>query len=225
MDSMATASHLHDISFAGMRAAMVDSQLRTNDVIDPAIVAAMGTVEREDFAPDALRDLAYIDRALSLGDGRAMNAPLVTGRLLVAAAPRAGERVLLVGAATGYTAALLARLGTAVIALEADESLVAKARTLLAGDPVRFVVGPLADGAPDGAPYDVILIDGAVERVPDALIAQLVEGGRIVGGLRDGAVTRLVRGVKVGGGAALRAFADMDAVALPGFAPAPSFAF
>ena len=110
------ATKFSEITAAEMRSAMIDSQLRTNDVIDPAVVGAMGAVAREAHVPAALASVAYMDRAIALGEGRALNAPLVTGRMLVAAAVRPGQRVLLVGSATGYTAALLAQLGAEVTA-------------------------------------------------------------------------------------------------------------
>jgi protein-L-isoaspartate(D-aspartate) O-methyltransferase len=219
------ASQSREASLADMRAAMVDCQLRTNDVIDPAIVAAMGRVARERFVPEALAAVAYIDRAIALTGDRRLNPPLVTARLLVAAELNAGQSVLLVGAATGYAAALLAALGVKVTAVESEPELIAHARTALAGDSVELVEGPLAQGAADRAPFDRIIIDGAVEFVPDALIAQLAEGGVLVCALRDGAVTRLTRGVKVGAMVVPRPFADMDAGPLPGFARPKSFSF
>lgn len=219
------ASQLREISFAEMRAAMVDSQLRTNDVIDPAVVAAVGSVAREDFVPADLAALAYIDRAIALNGGRRMNAPLVTARLLVAADVAAGAKVLLVGAATGYAAALLAAMGAAVTALESDAALVAHARTALGDSAVTLVEGPLADGAAGAAPFDRIMIDGAIEQLPTALVDQLAEGGVLVAALADGPVTRLARGVKVSGQVVLRPFADLDAVALPGFARPQGFTF
>jgi len=213
---------LNEATAAEMRAAMVDSQLRTNDVIDPAIVAAMGAVAREDHVPPAMAGVAYMDRAIPLGGGRALNAPLVTGRLLVAAALRPGMRVLLVGAATGYAAACLAALGTKVVALEESADLAAMAP---ADDRIAWTSGPLAAGAPGQAPFDRIIVEGAIEALPAALADQLAEGGRLVAALRDGAVSRLVQGVKTGGTLALRPFADMDVAPLPGFARPAGFRF
>lgn len=219
------ATKLSETGAAAMRAAMIDSQLRTNDVIDPDVVAAMAAVPREAFVPAALSSVAYMDRAIALGDGRALNPPLVTGRLLVEAAVRPGMRVLLVGAATGYTAALLAKLGAEVHAVEERADLIEAARAA-AGDPaIAWTQGPLAAGAPKAAPFDRLIIEGAVETLPDALVAQLAEGGRIVAARRDGSVTRLVQGVKAGGAVALRAFADMDVAPLPGFAAPKGFQF
>lgn len=219
------ATKLNEVTAADMRAAMIDSQLRTNDVIDPAVVAAMGSVAREAHVPAALASVAYMDRAIALGHGRALNAPLVTGRLLVAADIRPGQRVLLIGAATGYTAALLAALGASVVAVEEQADLLAAARAATDNPAIRWVEGPLAAGAPGEAPFDRILIDGAIEQLPDALAAQLAEGGKLVAARREGSVTRLVQGVKTAGTLALRAFADMDVAALPGFEAPTGFQF
>ena len=219
------ATQLREASYADMRAAMVDCQLRTNDVIDPALVAAMGRVPREKFVPEALAAVAYIDRPIALGAERRMNPPLVTARLLAAAEIAPGHRVLLVGAATGYSAAILQDLGAEVIALESDAALAAAARTILGGTGVAVTTGPLASGVPADAPFDRIVIDGAIEQLPDALASQLAEGGVLVCALREGAVTRLARGVKVAGTLTLRPFADMDAAMLPGFAREKGFTF
>lgn len=219
------ATKLSEITAADMRAAMIDSQLRTNDVIDPAVVGAMAAEPREAYVPAALASVAYMDRAIALGHDRALNPPLVTGRMLIAAAVQPGTRVLLIGAATGYTAALLARLGAEVHAVEEQGELIAAARTVVTSAAVRWVEGPLNAGAPDAAPFDRIIIDGAIETLPDALTAQLAEGGRLVAARREGAVTRLVQGVKTGGAIALRSFADMDAAPLPGFGAPAGFRF
>ena len=219
------ATKFSEITAAEMRSAMIDSQLRTNDVIDPAVVGAMGAVAREAHVPAALASVAYMDRAIALGQGRALNAPLVTGRMLVAAAIRPGQRVLLVGSATGYTAALLAELGAEVTAVEEAHDLMAVAQATATNDTIRWVEGPLSAGAPDAAPFDRIIVEGAIETLPDALVHQLAEGGRLVAAQRDGAVTRLVEGVKTGGTLALRSFADMDVAPLPGFAAPAGFRF
>lgn len=216
------ATILNEGNAAEMRAAMIDSQLRTNEVIDPAIVGAMGAVAREVHVPPALAGVAYMDRAIPLGTGRALNAPLVTGRMLVAAMVRPGMRVLLVGAATGYSAACLALLGADVFALEESAALTALAP---ANGRIHWIAGPLAGGAPDQGPFDRIIVEGAIDALPQALIDQLVEGGRLITATRDGAVTRLVQGVKTGGTLALRPFADMDVAPLPGFAKPAGFQF
>jgi len=219
------ATKFDAVTAADMRSAMIDSQLRPNDVSDPAVIGAMAAVPREAHVPAALAGIAYMDRAIALGHGRALNPPLVTGRMLVAAAIRPGMTVLLIGAATGYMAALLARLGAKVHAVEEQGDLLAAAKAAVGDETIRWIDGPLNAGAPDAAPFDIIVIDGAIELLPDALAAQLAEGGRLVAARREGAVTRLVQGVKAGGAIALRGFADMDAAPLPGFATPAGFRF
>ena len=216
-----TATH-----FGLMRQAMVTSQLRTTAVDDARLIAAMATVERERFVPPASRDLAYRDTAIPLGRGRALNLPMATGRLLNQAYLRSEDHVLLIGAATGYCAAVLALLVRDVIAVEADETLADMARTALAATAnVKLVEGALAAGYPDAAPYDVIVIDGAVDEVPASLLDQLGIGGRIVTGLADRGVTRLANGRRGDRGFGLAAFADADCAMLPGFARPRAFTF
>ena len=216
-----TAAH-----FGTMRQAMVTSQLRTTAVDDARLVAAMATVERERFVPPASRDLAYRDTAISLGRGRALNLPMATGRLLNEAYLRPDDCVLLIGAATGYSAAVLALLVREVTAVEADATLVQIARTALATTTnVQVVEGALASGHPVAAPYDAIVIDGAVEEVPTTLLDQLGVGGRIVTGLADRGVTRLASGRRGERGFGLAAFADADCVILPGFNRPRAFTF
>lgn len=210
------------------RRAMIDNQLRTNDVVDPVLVAALLATPREPFLPAHLHSAAYIDRALPLGTARALNPALTTARLIDDAAIVAGQSVLLIGGATGYCAALLARLGARVTAVEQDPELIAIARAALgnvAG--VRLIEAPLTAGAPDHGPYDALIIDGAVETLPVALTGQLREGARIAAGLIDRGVSRLARGVAVAPSAAvgLVAFADLECVSLPGFAAPPRFSF
>ncbi|ALH82130.1 protein-L-isoaspartate O-methyltransferase family protein [Sphingopyxis macrogoltabida] len=219
------ATQYSEISAADMRAAMIDSQLRPSDVIDPAVIGAMAEAPREGYVPAALAGVAYMDRAIALGQGRVINPPLVTGRLLAAAAIRPGSRVLLVGSATGYTAALLALMDAEVHAVEEAAELMAAAQATATDDNIRWVQGPLHAGAPDAAPFDRIIVEGAIETLPEALAAQLAEGGRLVAARREGAVTRLVQGVKTGGTIALRSFADMDVAPLPGFAAPAGFRF
>ena len=210
---------MQDFSLA--RRTMVDSQLRPEAVTDRAVLAAMSSVERERFVPDSAKALAYFDRPLRLTAKRAMMPPAALGRLLSELAPRAGERALVVGSATGYSAAVLAAIGLDVIALESDEALAAEGRA--AG--VQAVTGDLAKGHAKAAPYDVILIDGAVPEVPAALVKQLADNGRLAGALADRSVTRLVIGRVAGGALGLRAIADADVARLPGFDKPPVFTF
>ena len=206
-------------NFSSMRAAMVESQLRTSDVDDPRVIAAMARVPREDFVPAERRAMAYVDRSIPLAGGRALNPPLATGRLLKEAQVEQGDRVLLIGAATGYSAALLSALGAKVTAVEVEEG------PQLTAENVVIVRGPLAAGAPDGAPYDILFIDGAVEQVPAALIAQLADGARVVTGLVERGVTRLCSGRVVSGVLGLVSLTDLEMVVLPGFAAPERFVF
>jgi len=211
--------------FEAMRHAMVASQLRTNAVSDPRIVAVMARVPREAFLPADVRGIAYRDTAVPLGRGRFQNVPIATGRLLTEAYLLPADTVLLIGAAGGYTAAVLAGLVGHVVAVESDPTLAALAREALAGySNVTLIEGPLEAGHP-GTPYDVLMIDGSVEHVPEALVAQLVTGGRAVAGIVDRGVTRLASGRKTAGGFALLDFADIDCVPLPGFARPKTFTF
>lgn len=213
-------------NFRAMRRAMVESQLRTNDVNDPEIIEAILAEPRENYLPEAKRSAAYIDRAVPLVAGRSLNPPLATARLLVEAAPRPGERVLLIGAATGYAAALLARLGCDVIAVEDEPELAAHARKQLgewAG--IHFETGPLPRGSKKGAPFDLLFVDGAVEDLGDTLIEQLKVDGRAVFARSERGVTRLCVGTRTAGGFGARAFVDSEAVTLPGFAKPKSFTF
>jgi len=212
--------------FEAMRHAMVASQLRTNAVSDQRIVAVMARVPREAFLPADVRGIAYRDTALPLGRGRFQNVPIATGRLLTEAYLLPTDQVLLIGATGGYTAAVLAGLVGQVVAVESDPALAALAREALAEYPnVMLVEGPLEAGHDAAAPYDVLVIDGAVEHVPEALVAQLAAGGRAVAGIVDRAVTRLTSGRKTAGGFALLDFADIDCVPLPGFARPKTFTF
>jgi len=223
---MMTQATIDTANFARMRDAMVASQLRTNAVSDPRVVAAMARVPREAFLPAAQGALAYRDTAVPLAHGRAANLPIAIGKLLTRAEVRPADRVLLIGAASGYTAAVLAELAGSIVAVESDPELLALARPALAACPaVDLVEGDLAAGWSAGAPYDLLFVDGAVEHLPPALVDQVAPGGRVVTGLVDRGVTRLAAGVRTAGGFGLAAFADVDCVALPGFARAKAFTF
>lgn len=223
---MMTATDDPRLDFARLRAAMVGSQLRPNAVNDPRVVTAMAEVPRELFLPAEVGALAYRDTAIPLGGGRHANLPVATGRLLTEAYLRSADTVLLIGAARGYAAAVLSGLVASVVAVEVDPLLAGEARAALAGyADVRLVEGPLPAGAPDYAPYDVLVIDGAVEAVPQALIDQVAIDGRVVAGLVDRGVTRLASGRRSAGGFAITAFADSDCVILPGFAAPATFTF
>lgn len=213
-------------SFLARRRAMVSSQLRTTAVNDPHVVRAMGDVARERHVPADKAAIAYADIAVPLGDGRAMPPAMVTGRLLTEAHAAAGERALVVGSATGYAAAVMAAIGCTVTALEERADLIAIARAAGLPAAVTLVEGPLADGWAATAPYDLIVVDGAIERVSQPLIDQLADGGRLAAPIGpEGGIAKLSIGRKAGTGFGLIAFGDAGAPSLPGFAPAPAFTF
>jgi protein-L-isoaspartate(D-aspartate) O-methyltransferase len=211
--------------FEPMRRAMVASQLRTTGVNDPRVVAAMGEVPRERFVPADRLALAYADALVPVAPGRALNPPMAVGRLLTEARLGGEERALVIGAATGYSAAVLARLVASVVALEEDDELAAFARKALAGSGAELVKGPLARGYAKGGPYDFILIDGAVEMVPPAIVEQVADGGEIALALLDEGVSRLAIGRVVAGAFGTTIFADAETASLPGFAKPRGFSF
>ncbi|HYX45408.1 MAG TPA: protein-L-isoaspartate O-methyltransferase [Sphingomicrobium sp.] len=206
--------------FSAARAAMVENQLRPEGVTDPAVLDAMGKVAREDFVAPQARPLAYVDRAVPIGDGRYLPAPAVLGFLLTQMMPLRGQRALIVGAGMGYSAAVLAAMGLHVIALEGSEAL-----SIVPHTGVETAKGPLAAGWKKGAPYDQILIDGAVEYIPDAIVDQLANGGRLGAALIDRGITRLIVGRKAGGGFGYLSMSDAGVPALPGFTRAKAFTF
>lgn len=207
--------------FAAARLAMVESQLRPQGVTDPLVIDAMRAVERERFVADAARPLAYVDRAVSMGGGRSLIAPAALGQLLTQMRPEPGQRALVIGAGTGYSTAVLAHIGLSVIALESSPELAARARGL----GVEVIEGVLEAGHKREAPYDQILIDGAVEVIPDAIVDQLDDGGRLGTALVDRRVTRLVIGRKAGGAFGYLSVADAGVPALPGFTRPKAFIF
>lgn len=213
--------HVPIPDFAAARQAMIESQLRPQGVTDAGVLAAMALVPREQFVPEQSRPLAYADRSLALGDGRFLAAPAVLGKLLTEMAPAAGERTLVIGAGSGYSAAVLAAMGCDVMALESSAELAARAREF----GVNVVEGKLEAGHEDGAPYDLILIDGAVEYLPDPIIDQLDDGGRLGTALINGRLARLIVGQKVAGAFGYLSIADAGVAALPGFSRPRPFTF
>jgi len=215
--------------FADARARMVDSQVRPNKVTDPRILAAMRALPRERFLPAGRAALAYGDDDIPLGGGRAMLAPMVIARLVQLLAPQTGERALVVAAGPGYGAALLAACRARVTALEDDPALYALAARALGetAPGVELVAGPLAAGWPAGAPYDMILIEGAVRDIPPALATQLrADGGRLVG-VRQiaGAVGQAVLAEPTPLGLRARPMFDCATAPIPALLPKPAFVF
>ena len=209
---------------------LVDSQVRPNKVTDPRIIAVMRRLPREIFLPAAMAARAYADEDVKLGQDRWLMEPMVCARLIQALAPVAGETALVVGAGAGYEASVLAACGVAVVALEQDQALLAIARTALpaTAPDASIQEGPLKAGWQTGAPYDIILIAGAVPDVPAALAQQLRPGkGRLACVLRrDGGVGHAALGEMQGGvELSLRVIFDCNTPDLPAFQPAPAFVF
>ncbi len=216
------------VDFAQARRTMVDGQVRTSDVTDLRVIAAMQEVARERFVPAARRAIAYLDRDVAVNDaGRALIKAMVLGKLLQAAAIVSTDRVLDVGCATGYSSAVLARLAARVIALEEDAALAAAATEAVASGSahVAVAVGPLAAGWPGEAPYDVILLQGASEVAPDLLLAQLAEGGRLLAVIGSGPMGKAMIYRRAGMHATAQPLFDAAAPLLPGFAKVPAFVF
>lgn len=192
------------LDFERMRKAMVDSQLRTNAVTDARVLDAMGRIAREDHVPAAARALAYADLPIALGPGVVLNAPMVTGRLLNEAKIRPADTVLVVAPqGSDYVAAVASALAASVVTIAPEAAV--------------------ADVA--GGPFDVIVVDGAIEAVPDSLVGALRPGGRLVTGLVDRGVTRLAVGHRSMAGFGLVAFADADVAVLKAFSQPHDFAF
>ena len=222
---MATQAEL----FADARKRMVDSQIRPNRVTDFRILSAMRRLPRERFLPKSACSLAYVDDDVALGNGRFLMEPMVLARMLQAASLQDGERVLVVGAATGYGPAVLAACGCRVTALEDDPALLAIAETALNeyAPGVTLLSGPLIAGCPQNAPYDLILIEGAVPDIPATLVGQIQqETGRIIAAIcRDGAVTQAVQCEATMAGLGHSTLFDCGTHPIPAFRKAPGFAF
>jgi len=213
---------------ATARRHMVDGQIRTADVTNPRLIAAMETVPRELFVPPSLAAQAYLDGDIALSEGRALLRPRVLAKLIQGAGLRAGEHVLDLGCGTGYSSAVLAHMGASVVALEEDAELAGRAEATLAAASAKDVVlaiGPLTDGWPAAAPYDFILLDGAVEIVPKPLGQQLKPSGRLAaifgtGPAAKAMIYHVIEGQLVG-----RPIFDAGGPLLPGFAAPPAFVF
>lgn len=213
--------------FARRRTTMVDTQVRPSDVTKFPIIDAMLTVPRELFVPADKREAAYMGEHVDLGGGRVVLDPRTLAKMLEAAEIDLDDLVLDVGTGMGYSAALAARMAEAVIAVEGSADLVSEAERALseAGvDNVAVVEGPLAEGASKHGPYDVILIEGGVERVPETLINQLKEGGRIVAIFLEGKLGVVRVGYRIDGAVSWRFAFNAGAPLLPGFEAVHAFA-
>lgn len=215
------------LDFQAARQAMINSQLRPNRLIDDHLIEAIANVPREDFVPTELKGIAYLDEDLPLGGGRYLMEPMVLGRLLQAARIDADDTVLIVGCTTGYSAAVAADLAGTVIALEQDPDLAKRATETLARlgvANVAVVEGDLTQGMADQGPYDAIVLEGAVSEVPDALLDQIAEGGRLVTVVREAGVGQAMLFTRQGGIGRVPLF-DAATPVLPGFEKKKSFVF
>lgn len=217
------------MDFAAARRNMVESQIRPNRVTDRRIIAALGEIPREMFVGEDSAGTAYVDEALALGGSRYLMEPMAFARLLQTAEIGTDDVVLDIGCATGYTSAVLARLAGTVVALEEDTVFAARATELLAElkiDNVAVMEGALPEGHAGQAPYNVIFISGAVSEVPEGIIGQLADGGRLVciemadNGLGRGTVIG-----KFGESVSRRQVFDAGSPILPGFEARPAFSF
>lgn len=216
--------------FALARRNMVDGQLRPNRVNNAQLLAAIGDLPRERFLAPGLQSVAYADDDVPLGKGRFLMEPMVLARLIQTLQAQPGDKALVVASGAGYGAALLARLVKTVVAVEADAGLAGAAEQTIGSlgiGNVQQIVGTMEEGSAAQGPYDVILIEGAVQKVSAAIVEQLAEGGRLVtviaaptGMLGVGQLM-----VKEGGVASSRPLFDAGTPALPGFAPPPRFTF
>ncbi|MDF1728294.1 MAG: protein-L-isoaspartate O-methyltransferase [Sulfitobacter sp.] len=212
--------------FAMRRTMMVDTQVRPSDVTKFPIIEAMLSVPREEFVPAAQREAAYMGENLDLGGNRVLLEPRTLAKMLDALAIGRNELVLDVGCAMGYSAAVIAHISEAVVALEEDEAMAQEAQEALAAagvDNAVVQVGPLAEGAAEHGPYDVIILQGGAMEVPLALLDQLKEGGRIAVLFMDGALGEVRLGYKRAGQISWRMMFNAGAPVLKGFDRAPVF--
>lgn len=212
--------------FASRRMTMVDTQVRPSDVTKFPIIEAMLAIPREVYVPRDLREAAYVGENVEIGGGRVMLEARTLAKMLDALDIQPGEMVLDLGCGLGYSAAVIARLADTVVAVEEDADLAAEAQRALAEEGVDnavVVTGPLAAGAPRHGPYDVITIEGGIEDLPETVVAQLKDGGRIAAVVMDGALGTVKTGIKQGGRVDWRFAFNAAAPLLPGFARSRGF--
>lgn len=190
--------------FTAMRKAMIDSQLRPNAVEAKWILTAMASIAREDFVPEQFRNIAYMDRSIPLGNGRYLTPALTSALMLQKADINEDDNILYMGGATGYNIMVAAARAKSIVALDPDIEPSSSA------DNIIYVKGALNSGAPKQAPYSLIIIEGAVEQVPQSIIDQLADDGRLICGLSNGKVSHLSIGYKRGNSLALVPFMECE---------------
>lgn len=214
------------MDFNVAREKMVASQIRTSEVTDPLIVEVMGDVPREKFVPADKQGFAYLDEDLAIGNGRYLMEPMIVARLVQLADLEHSDSVLVIGAGTGYVAAVAARMASSVVALESDPNLADGAAKTFAGlgvENVKVVVGKLESGWT--GPFDAIIVDGAVEELPAEFREQLKDGGRLVCVVREGPVGRATLTTRAGDSYSSRQEFDAMTPCLPGFTAKQKFVF
>lgn len=212
-------------AFTDKRRVMVESQLRPSNVSAPAVFGAMATIARENFVPENKKNLAYIDRGVELDNGRWLSPPLAHGLLINRSALKKGDKVLVIGG-TGYPAALAAHLGAHVTFIENDDMMIGIATSALENeDNVAIYKAPLTDGYSPNAPYDVIIIDGAVGHIPEILTEQLDENGVLACGLVSDGIIQLALGRKTASAFSAMPFVESDIAPLPEFAQKAEYQF
>jgi len=214
--------------YAARRTVMVDTQVRPSDVTKFPIIDAMLDVPREAFVPRHLREAAYMGENIDLGGGRVILEPRTLAKLLDSLDIRSSELVLDVGSALGYSAAVIARMAEAVVAVEEDADMANEAQSLLSENGADNVIvhhGPLAEGAPEHGPYDVIVVEGGVGDLPQTLIEQVKQGGRIACLFMEGALGAVRIGYKIDGDISWRYAFNAGAPVLPGFERYKVFTF
>ncbi|MFV0243991.1 MAG: protein-L-isoaspartate O-methyltransferase family protein [Qingshengfaniella sp.] len=213
--------------YALRREMMVDTQVRPSDVTKYTVIDAMLQVPREMFVPQALAEAAYVGENLSLGEGRVLLEPRTLAKMLDALNPGPTDLVLDLGCGYGYSSAVIARMAEAVVAVEENDAMRAEAEAILADQGIHNVAvlgGPLAEGAPQHGPYDLVIIEGAVERMTDAVLSQVKDGGRIAAIFAEGRLGVVRIGYKIDGDVSWRFAFNAGAPVLAGFQQPAAFA-
>lgn len=216
------------MDYTAVRQNMIERQLRTGGIVDDAVLASMAAVPRERFVSERLQSVAYIDEDLELSAARCLMAPCVLARLLQEARIEPSDVALDIGSGTGYAAAVMAGLATTVFSLESTPELAARAAELAAElglDNVVPVDGNLAGGCAEYAPYNVILFEGSIDAIPQTIVDQLADGGRLAAIVRENGLGRGTIVSKSGGNDSRRWFFEATVPALPEFLSGERFEF